>query len=245
LLSHFKVGTALVALVLLVVLLGMTSPHEERPEPNKQIVDLLRGTPTFYDNFARSDRPIEGDMTPYGQIYRTNVRGGQFIRNKHYVSNTAGAPKIAYITMNNEPHGIAAGFVFTPYLAIRGIQEKPNNLPNAVIGAAAKAFGFGSVQLAVYPDQWKLFVVQKPIVDPYPVLASGYFKDHLQYNKRYSMAMTYNPATSSVTVSVPGSAPQTIRNPIFSRYWGRVIGMQIRRQSNALGNVLFTILAAR
>ena len=216
------------------------------PEPNPQLVKILGGYPVVYDDFQRADGDIHQSITPYGQTYWTNVQGGQFIEDGHYTSEVIGNDaKIAYITMKQAPTAIAAAFEFTPHHLDHRADVNPNYLPNAVIGASAKGFGRGSVQLAVSPDQWKLFVVENPIVDPYPVLARGRFGGRLEYGKTYRMSLTFDPKTSSVTVTVPRYAPRTVTNPMFARYWGDTIGMQIRRPSAAYGHIRFKALAAR
>lgn len=122
-------------------------------------------------------------------------------------------------------------------LAVMSAETTEGLGANAVLGTSPVSFGQGSIQLALYKTELKLFCVQNPIVDPYPTLGEWVLANPVRDDDEtaYSVFMDFNRAESSVTVHAPGllAEPQTVTDPLIAEYWGRRVAIQERRQADA------------
>ena len=205
------------------------------PRPAEDFVDLVGGTPIAYDGFQRLwNWHIEGSETPSGHTYWTMGARQPAYLGRYRSNAVTGRPSIAYLPLDEAPTVIAGEFVFT------GPGKQ-----NAVIGTAKEGFGRGSIQLAVYLDHWRLFAVEYPIVDPYPILARGEFNPPLKVGTPYRMSLTYHhDKDGHVTVRVPRHAERVI-HPYVKLFWGNQFGIQLRHTTPDSGRIEFLRIAAR
>jgi len=214
----------------------------------------------FHDNFnAKADGPIDGQWAQTGQIYHAagNLQwfsGGELVS----FAGRGGAQKknraaITYADLGFIPSKLALEFAFTKgEVRIEcNLTGQPHRLScpqasqNAVIGVTPdKGFGRGSVQLAIFEDNWLLFAVENPIVDPYYTIASGHFEQRLEPDRRYVMRLQFDAATSTALVTLPDGSRHRVTDPIMNRYWGDKIGIQMRRGDERSGEVVFSRVAA-
>jgi hypothetical protein len=201
----------------------------------------------MWDDFARPDQTIatsqiEGTQAPTGHLYTADlpitpgiIEDGEF----RWTDETSigGTPiRILATKLERLPETIAARFAFTPGTTTGH---------NAVVGACAVSFSQGSIQLAVWPDQWKIFCVPNPIVDPYPVLASGTIDPPLaQDGTEYDMTLRYDPATSSLTADFGNGQSGTATDAQINQYWGNRVCWQLRRENSTDGAVRWSAIAA-
>ncbi len=248
------VGAAAVAVALiLVATLRTTGDGGEAgpsPEPSAPTAAarLLGEQPRLWDDFARADASadIAHDRAPSGQAYTTTHGGGSayLVRGGRLVPTGVGPRRAAIVYADlDDADSIGLEWVWTP--GDEGHQ-------NVIIGASGNGFGRGSVQLAVYQDEWPqhpglrwaLFYVPVPIVDPYPVIASGPLPDaFVDSATRYRVAMRRT-ATDEVTLSLPDGSTEVVRDAAIAASWGDRIGWQLRRPLAEDGAAEFTLFAA-
>lgn len=211
--------------------------------------ELLGGNLKGWDNFHRTDRLLNGDTAQSGQVFFTG--GGQsnlpLVNNRHRPIDTLPGAKVLYLPHRTVMDAVAAEFVFTP---------GTTRTQNAVIGACRNFFGAsvspgGSVQLAVYADhqlgqtyEWALFYVEDPVVDPYPIIASGMLNIDMvdDGETRYVMAMRRT-GEDTVTIELPDGQVLTYINAAIATYWGNNAGFQIRPAQVTDGWGEFTAIA--
>jgi hypothetical protein len=195
------------------------------------------------DTFQRSDRNLDGDRSPSGTSYLVHgggdtglaIRSNRLVRSQPSSFGPSAGPILIW-PFHGDPSGIAANFVFTPG-STKG--------QSVVIGACAEAFSQSSIQLAVTPARWLLFYTLKrqgqgngtDVV----TIAAGIFgrAEPTDGQSVLSMSMTVDLAASSVTISYPSGA-RSISNPVIAKYWGKRVGVQIRRPSSTDGDAQVT-----
>lgn len=186
------------------------------------------------DDFHRSDRSIIGDASPYGHIYITQgIVNAQTITGNAYTSATSpGAADIVY----NEFNGLQAMKV-----KVRFTDDGSTVGQNAVIGccAAGSGFGSGSIQMYASLTDCAVFVVENPIVDPYPNLIHVTFPQRLSAGIEYEFVVRRDKAASAVTFDYPGGS-MTAADPMVNTYWGDKVGIQQRRPASTDGHVSIT-----
>jgi hypothetical protein len=163
---------------------------------------------------------------------------GEIIDGKYIPRPLTDEASIRYLLHKHIPVFIARRFSFVELGTTEG--------ENAVMGAcgityngSSRGFGTGSIQMQVFHSGWSIFVVENPIVDPYPDLISGTFDKRLEDGKEYSMLMEYDPLTSSITVIAPDGTVGTVTDARISEYWGPLVGTQCRRPNATDGYVAF------
>lgn len=187
------------------------------------------------DAFRRSDRNLNGDISPWGEPYvvqfdpgdtRLVIRGERMVRGNAANFGPDGAPVLT-APGRVAPTVVGMSYVFTPGATRR---------ENAVVGVCTRSFGYSSVQFAVYPGGWVLFYAQagSALVD----LASGQFATPLATDAQtvYQTVMSVDLANSSVTVDYPG-ATQTFTDPAIAQHWGTLAGFQVRHPAATDGDV--------
>lgn len=202
--------------------------------------DFFGNTPFAWDDFERPDQDIiTGDIAPSGESYRKTGVDRLYIEDGRYASEALRTASIAYMLLDEAPTAFVGEFYF------RDVAGTPDPfIENAVLGTADSGFGRGSVQLAVWRQEWRLFNVDSPIVDPYPVLGSGVFDAPLEADALYSMAAYHVPSLSAVVVLPPEGFAQLIYSPKINQYWGDWYGIQQRRGSEEGGRIEFEGVSA-
>ena len=201
---------------------------------------IVNAMPDAWDDFQRPDAIMQtGDLSPSGHVYKITGVAQQYILDERYNSDALGAASIAYLQLESKPIKISAKFIFTD-------EGKPlqHFSENAVIGTAEAGFGLGSIQLGIWRDRWQLFVVQNPIIDPYPIIMSLKFDEPLQPEIEYSMSLEWDELTSSITVFAPDGGVMMITHPEINQYWGSRFAIQMRRSRDSFGKVRFNSSAA-
>lgn len=202
--------------------------------------------PDVWDDFEGPDGIIQdSSISSSGHVYDINwaEQGTHVIESGYYKPNLAATARIAYIKCGSTPMTVAAEFRFAD---VPGVTHRDHG-ENAVIGVCERGFGFnsgngdgGSIQLCIYRDQWQLFVVEDPIVDPYPILASGSFSQPLVAGVNYKMAMHYD-GDRTVLVDAPQGLTGIATDDRILEHWdGDKFGIQMRRPSSQDGFVEFS-----
>ena len=211
----------------------------------QHIIDELEGTPNAFGGFSRTV-PASGFQIETGQILRVNFPDSSqnIVDGKFMCTPNAAEARISYIDTATPIKNIVAEFSF---LDNDSNYTMPEQRANAVIGTTnANGFGLGSVQLAVYPNYWQLFVVQNPIIDPYPILIREYYSTELPRNESLLMSMKWDQVNSAVKIKVPYRDGTTIvSNSMINQYWGKTLGMQVRRPLSTSGIIAFNSIGLK
>lgn len=195
-----------------------------------------------WDDFHRSDRSLRQDKLPTGQTYIVSGPTEQRIHHNHY--SAAVEPQratILYVPLRQRPVTLATRWIFTPggtsgENVVIGIAS-----PHALPGHRRPGFGSGSLQLAVYPQYWRLFyVVNRNHLVQLHTLAIGDFRKPLRQDSRtrYQMALRVDATKSSLTIAYPGGK-RNVRNPVIKKLWGTMFGIQVRRPAGSDGSANF------
>lgn len=202
----------------------------------------------YIDDFRRSDRVLDHDAAPTGQRYDVggDPRGVRLDNGRYAPQVVPTLARILYVPLPGRIKEISASWVFTD------TDRSRTSGQNVVIGTTSTAFGGGSVQLAVYAGNWRhhpgkrwqLFVVPRPIVDPYPVLASGWLPRGDETGRTgYQMSMRWA-GRNTVVVTLPDGTRERISDKRLGRYWGDIAGYQLRRSTATDGAAQFTFASA-
>lgn len=195
-----------------------------------------------WDDFARSNRLLDGDTAPSGRVYTHGpsfdvepaIVGGKY---RPITTLAAGNVSILYIDHEEDVVAIACQFRYSSDGVTAG--------ENAVMGWCQTGFGNGSIQLGIWRDHWQLFAVYgtvtspsgKPIggalVEPYPTLGTGVFADELETGKTYTMIAIWDRVASSMTLVIPTVGRTTITDAKINQLAGNRIGWQMRRPGGA------------
>ncbi len=224
------------------------------PSPTSTpVATVVPDAPVIWDYFMRSDRNLGGDIGPTGVAYVANGPVAPVLRSNRFVradpSKTGNFGHSILLTPHSVAPTIVTGqYVFTPGTTLNG---------NAVIAACAQGLGKGSVQFAVWPDSWELFtVIPRSTPDQYgntatfTTIGKGTISPKLLMDgqTRYTSIMTYNPATSSVTVQWGDGQTRTFTNsdPVtgLTANWGSYSVAQIRHPLSSDGDVQFTAIGS-
>ena len=165
------------------------------------------------------------------------VRDGRIVRLHPSNAGPNGAP-IAVVADRGAPSTVSLGFVFTPGLG-RG--------ESAVVGSCARSFTDSSIQLATYPDQWKLFYTEKRTglagTDIVTIAQGTLGPLKTDGSTVYTESMKVDLAGSSVTIQVPGTT-RTVTDPHIAKFWGAYTALQIRHPNTSDGDVQITAVTS-
>jgi hypothetical protein len=224
-------------------------PTEESSSGLSDEMVLLLGEPRMWDDFARDDSAgdIDRQTAPSGHLYMTtHSEGSQLDVKGHRLVPAGVGPGARTAILYTEVDGVEAiglEWVWTP---------GPEGHENIVIGATTNGFGRGSVQVTVYEDEWPdhpglrwaLFYVPQPIIDPYPVIASGGLPDFVADGQTEYRVVLRRTASDQVLVSLPDGTTAKATDPAIAAYWGNRVGWQLRRPLAGDGAAEFTAVAA-
>lgn len=206
----------------------------------------------LYDNFQRSNRNLLYDVPPNGPGYAygvdddvnatgLSISGGLMVRTNTGGSHfgNGGAP-ILVAGLTSTPSVVGIEWVFT---------AGSTSAQNAVIGCMANSFASGSIQLAVTPGGWSLFLF---LVSTETLLASGSFSIPLSQDgaTRYRAVIRVDIPTSTAVFQVPAGdgttnvQTQTLTASQLATYWGTYMGVQVRLVAVSDGDVKISQIAA-
>ena len=200
-----------------------------------------------WDDFQRSNRTLDGDRAPSGQIYRVGgTPESNPLRDGRYAPQSVPRrASILYVGHRRSPDTLAAEFVWSPAASYGA---------NVVLGSCGLGFGAGSIQLALYSRResrrdydWSLFMVPDPVQDPYPVIARGLLREGFVWTmdgaSRYRVYL-HRIESDKVMAQLPDGQIITQQHPAIATYWGRVSGTQLRRPRVSDGFAEFTAIAS-
>ena len=152
---------------------------------------------------------IRGDPGRTGLV----LRDGRIVRGTPSNSGPTGAP-IAVVANKTKPNTVSMSFVFT---------AGSTQGQNAVLGTCAVSFAKSSIQLATFPDQWKLFYTEKRTgqagTDIVTIAQGTLGPLKTDGSTVYTESMKVDLAGSSVTIQVPGTT-RTVTDPHIAKFWG-------------------------
>jgi hypothetical protein len=215
-------------------------PTTTLPAPTA-LLAAVGGRPLGWDEFRRADRKFVKDAAPSGQTYRTGgeavIRENRFVRGDPKAFGPTGTA-IIYLPVGLVPTTIAAEYVFTA-----GTTEKAD----AVVGSAAVAFKYSSIQFAVTPHTWKIFWTKSgPTRTAIETIEEGRIAPPLLEDGAtpYRTILAFDRSSSSVLARWGNGQSKRIVHPTIAEYWGQVFTVQVRRPSATDGDVQFLSTAA-
>lgn len=250
------VTTGVAALIVVCVLFALgssgCSTHTNRNAAAKRgfpVPASVRRLGLRWDNFARRDGPLKGELSPFGSRYGREGPFPPVIKDRRFVrGDRAGPSPGGYSTLlvphPSRPKAVAAAYVFT-----RGASREEN----AVVGASALRLSNRAVQFAVWPDRWLLFTTTRRSsatangshVD-YRTIGRGLNHPRLRVDghTRYLTVIRFDARQSAVTVWWGAGQVRTFtdRDPAtgIDANWGTTSFAQIRRPSTSDGDVEIT-----
>lgn len=182
-----------------------------------------------------ADQSLAGFRGPGGRVFSLQfdydgtglaVRSGRMVR----AHDTAQGAPILIVPNARVPDSVDATVVFLP--------GRPAT-ENVVVGTCATAFRQSSVQLALWPDHWRLIYTQYSAAQGRTVsttLATGTLPHVVPTDGRTPVSLSLTrTGVDTVQVRLPG-IDRSVSAPAVSRYWGAQFGIQIRHPAGTGGD---------
>lgn len=232
---------AATALLVCCALLAACGGGGSSPQPTRLV--------SLSDNFHRADGDIDGQPSPSKQPYLLQhdqggtgleISDNRLVRARPAAYGANGSPILIW-PLRTDPVVVTSRFVFEP---------GRTRFQDVVVGACQDGFGRSSIQLAVSPTSWKLLYTlvraEEGTGTEINVIAQGQLPSMLSTDGRtvYEEAIRVDLAASSATVSYPGGS-QVVSNPVISKYWGKRMGVQIRRPNSTDGDAQVVSITAQ